>query len=416
MFNQLFRRYKYRRLHFTAPLLEERLRYLAYLSEHGCKPFKIRDIASFQLRLIKYLHLEKNKMLTYEEITSAANRWALYSKRRYCSRNACYSSCKERFIKRALQWLNFLNRVEISAQASIPTEISEFIDYIRDEKGLSESTIRSHRAILKIFSNKIKENLGQFLAHLSPDYLDKIIIQEFHEGVYSRKSIKQYTCVFRSFLRYAEYRGWCQSGAADSIKNYRSYSRQTLPLSPPWEDVQRLLKTTKGNDPKNIRDRAILLLLVVYGLRISEVRHLRFNDIDWENKTIQIKHSKRGPIQKFPLIQSVGQALIRYIKKVRPESSLYSEIFLTLQVPYRPVKHFYNIVVDRWKSINVAIKHHGPHSLRHACATHLINQGMTLKTIADQLGHRSLDSTSIYAKVDLTRLREVANFEIGGIL
>jgi integrase/recombinase XerD len=416
MFNQLFQRHKARKLHLTAPLLEERLRYFAYLSAQGFKPPKIRDIASFQLRLIKYLRLERNKMLTYEEITSAANRWALYSIRRYRSRNACYSSCKETFTRRALQWLKFLNRVEIPLQTPIPAEINEFIDYMRNEKGLSENTIKSYRIILKIFFSKIKEDLGQFFVRLSPGYLDKIIIREFHEGVYSRKSIKQYTCVFRAFLRYAEHRGLCRTGIADSIKNYRSYAHQTIPSSPPWDDVQRLLKTSEGNDPKNIRDRAILLLLTVYGLRANEVRQLRFDDIDWEKEIIHIKHSKHGPTQQFPLIQSVGQALIRYIKEVRPTCPSHSEIFLTRKAPYRPLKNFYNVVADRWEPLNVAIKRHGPHSLRHACATRLINQGMSLKTIADQLGHRSLDSTGIYAKVDLTRLREVANFKIGGML
>ena len=73
------------------------------------------------------------------------------------------------------------------------------------------------------------------------------------------------------------------------------------------------------------------------------------------------------------------------------------------------------IVSKRWKPLNVAIKHHGAHSLRHACATRLINQGVPLKTIADQLGHRDLETTRIYAKVDLTRLREVANFNLGGL-
>ena len=414
MFNQLFQCPKARRLHLSAPLLEERIRYLIYLSEQGFKPLKIRDFASCQLRLIKHLRLEENKMVTYKEITSAANRWALYSMRHYCHRNARYLSCKEGFIRRAMQWLRFLNRVEIPIE-SIPTQIVEFTDYMRNERGLSENTIYNYRAILRIFFSKIKENLSQFFALLTPNYLDKILILKFHDGIYSRRTIKRYASVLRTFLRYAESHGWCQFGIADSIKTHRSYTHQTLPSSPSWDDIQLLLKTTEGNDPKNIRDRAILLLLVVYGLRISEVKQLRFEAMDWENETIQIIHSKRGPIQQFPLVEGVGQALIRYIKEVRPKSSSYSEIFLTFNAPYRPLKNLYNMVFYRWGELNVANKHYGPHSLRHACATRLINQGMSLKTIADQLGHRSLDSTSIYAKVDLTRLREVANFDMGGL-
>ena len=108
--------------------------------------------------------------------------------------------------------------------------------------------------------------------------------------------------------------------------------------------------------------------------------------------------------------------MVRYLKEVRPKNSTHREIFLTLRAPFRPMKKFYGIVASRWKPLNVNIKHHGPHSLRHACATRLINQGVSLKTIADQLGHRDLETTRIYAKVDLPRLREVANFNLGGVL
>lgn len=415
MFNQLFKKPYNLRRHLNAPLLEERLRYLIYLSEQGFKPLEIRDIASFQLTLIKYLQLEENKILTHKEITSASNRWALYSMRKYRYKNASYSSCKKVFIRRAMQWLSFLNRVEITVQTPIPTQITEFIDYMRNEKGLSEITINNRCKILRILFSKIKKDLDQFFTNLTPNYLDEILILEFHDGIYSRRSIKQYTSVLRTFLRYAECRGWCQSGIADSIKTHRNYAHQTIPSSPSWDNVRRLLETTEGDHPRNIRDRAILLLLIVYGLRSNEMRQLHFDALDWENETIRIKHSKHGPTQQFPLVQSVGLALIRYIKKARPKCSSHSEIFMTLIAPYRPLKNIFNMVARRWDPLNVAIKRYGPHSLRHACATRLINQGMSLKTIADQLGHRSLDSTSIYAKVDLTRLREVANFNMGGL-
>ena len=80
------------------------------------------------------------------------------------------------------------------------------------------------------------------------------------------------------------------------------------------------------------------------------------------------------------------------------------------------MNHLYSIVSSRWERLHVTIEHHGSHSLRHACATRLINQGIPLKTIADQLGHRNLETTRIYAKVDLPRLREVANFSLRGVL
>ena len=295
------------------------------------------------------------------------------------------------------------------------TQITDFSNYMRNERNLSEVTIHNRREELLRFFNKIKEDPVQFLSHLTPAHLDGLLIQRLHQGIYARSSIRIFASTLRIFFRYAERRGWCQSGIADSIHLPRAYKHQTLPSSPSWEDVQRLLKTTEGNSPKNIRDRAILLLLAVYGLRDSEVRQLRFEDFDWEQQIFYLKHSKHGPIQKFPLIPTVKQSLLHYIKVARPQLLTYHEIFLTLRAPFRPLATFHSMVYYRWKPLNVAIKSHGSHSLRHACATRLINQGMSLKTIADQLGHRHLDTTRIYAKVDLTRLREVANFNIGGL-
>jgi site-specific recombinase XerD len=286
---------------------------------------------------------------------------------------------------------------------------------MRNEKGLAEATINNSCGILKRFFSSIKEDHANFLSHLTPGHLDRLLIQKLDKGIYARKTIHTFAITLRTFLRYAEYRGWCPLGIADSIHAPRVYSQQSLPSSPSWEDVQRLLKTTEGNSPSDIRARAIILLLTVYGLRDSEIRNLRLEDIDWEQETFRLKHSKHGPTQQFPLAQTVGQALVHYIKKARPRGSKHREIFLTISAPFRPCGQLYTIVKTRWKPLNVAIEHHGPHSLRHACATRLINQGMSLKTIADQLGHRNLDTTSIYAKVDLTKIREVANFHMGGL-
>ena len=287
---------------------------------------------------------------------------------------------------------------------------------MQKERNLSERTIYNHRYELQKFFSQIKEEPGQFLANLTPVQLDAIQIQKLKQESYSRYTIRDCAATLRAFLRYAERQGWCRAGIADSIQAPRIYAHETLPLGPSWEDVQRLLKTTEGNRPVDIRARAVILLLAVYGLRDSEACRLRLEDFDWEQGTFRLKRSKRGPIQQFPLTQTVGRALIRYLKEVRPKRSTYREIFLTLKAPFRPMDNLSNTVSSHWKPLHVAIKYHGTHSLRHACATRLINQGMSLKTIADHLGHRNLESTRIYAKVDLTRLREVANFNLRGVL
>ncbi len=415
MFDQLFKRPYYIRRLLNAPLLEDRLHYLAYRAEQETARTMLIEISNYQLLIIKYLHLQNNNQtITLKELETAAIRCAHHQKRRL-KRVSC-SSRKGRFFRHAKHWLQFLGRIEIPKQTPLPSQVAEFLDYMRKEQYLSETTIDNRRKWLQKFFSQVKKEPGQFLSNLTPAQLDAIQIQELNQGVYARRTIREFCGILRAFFRYAERQGWCQSGIADSIQSPRVYKHAALPSSPRWVDVQRLLKTTEGNRPLDIRARAIILLLAVYGLRNSEVCRLRLEDFDWEQETFRIKRSKLGPTQQFPLVQTVGQALIRYLKEVRPRHSTHREIFLTILAPFRPMNSVYDIVSLRWKLLNVAIKHHGAHSLRHACATRLINQGMSLKTIADQLGHRDLETTRIYAKVDLPRLREVANFNLRGVL
>ena len=153
-------------------------------------------------------------------------------------------------------------------------------------------------------------------------------------------------------------------------------------------------------------------------MRSSEVVNLRLEDLDWKNERIYLQRAKRSKPQIFPLSQTVGEAILRYLKEVRPNNFLIKEVFITRRPPYRPLKTsaIYQVVSRRLKPLKLKIKHHGPHALRHGCATHLINEGVSLKEISDHLGHQRLDTTRIYAKVDLTNLRKVAAFELKDLL
>ena len=167
----------------------------------------------------------------------------------------------------------------------------------------------------------------------------------------------------------------------------------------------------------DIRDRAILMLLAVYGLRSEEVLGLQLEDLDWDGELINIGRPKPRRIQQYPLASTVGDAILRYLREVRLHHPS-RHVFLTLRAPYSPLSRssIWKAVNDRLRPLNVSIRHQGPHSLRHACATHLLSQGLSMKEIGDHLGHRSAESTCAYAKVDLAGLREVAEFDLGGLL
>jgi len=247
--------------------------------------------------------------------------------------------------------------------------------------------------------------------------LDEAIARKGRDDGYARPTIGRYASTLRTFVRYAESRGWCSQGLAAGIVSPRVYRGESLLRGPFWHDVQRLIATTEGDRPLDVRDRAVLLLLAVYALRSIEVRTLKLDDVDWERNLLFVPRTKGRRTEPYPLSPTVGEAIVRYLERARPRSS-YREIFLTVEAPIRPLGSgtVSSIVARRALSLNPPVVPHGAHALRHACATHLLEQGLSLKEIGDHLGHRDLNSTARYASVNLAGLREVANLSLGGVL
>lgn len=232
-----------------------------------------------------------------------------------------------------------------------------------------------------------------------------------------RVSIATSAKALRAFFRYAEAQQWCRAGIAAAIESPRLFRDETLPAGPAWEDVQQIIPPSDTTQPRAIRDRAILLLFVVYGLRSGEVAKLRLEDIDWALEQLTVTRTKQHRAQIYPLTHEVGSAIVRYLQEVRPHCG-HREVFLTLKAPFRPLSAggLYHVTRSRFDHSGIQTPRRGPHALRHACACHLLAEGLSLDAISDHLGHRSLTSTRHYAKVDLAGLREVARFDLGGLL
>ena len=246
--------------------------------------------------------------------------------------------------------------------------------------------------------------------------VDEFLIFKAGHG-WSRRSVVVGAQALRAFFRHAERRGWCRAGIAEGIESPRLYVYEGLPEGPEWKDVQRLLRDVVGDKVHALRARAVLLLFIVYGLRSGEVSRLQLSDFDWRSETFVVNHSKRGGAQRYPVQREVGEAILTYLKKARPQSACRS-LFLTLNPPYRPVSPaaLWEITNRRIRQAGIQCRRQGTHSLRHACATHLLEQGASLKEIGDLLGHRDAASAGIYAKVHLKALRRVADIDLGGLL
>lgn len=181
--------------------------------------------------------------------------------------------------------------------------------------------------------------------------------------------------------------------------------------------MRQLIAGIGQEQPADIRNHAIIILLAVYGFRSSEVCRLRLDDLDWERELIHLSRTKQRREQQYPLVREVGEAILLYLRKARPQTKR-REVFLRLLPPFEPltVGGLGTMVHFQLKSLNLTLPHYGPHALRHACASHLLAEGLSLKEIGDHLGHSDPRSTRIYAKVDLEGLREVARFDLGGLL
>lgn len=284
------------------------------------------------------------------------------------------------------------------------------------EQGLSPHTISSRVFVLHDLLARLPSHRHS-LRDVTIADLDRALASKLAQRPYGRSTISLIAGVLRTFFRFAARQRWCGEALVTAIRAPRVYSGEIVPWGPTWKDVQRLLITTAGNRPIKIRNRAIILLLAIYGLRAGEVARLRFEDFDWQQERLKIWRPKQRKAQVFPLARSAGDAVLRYLRTARPVSS-YREVFLTSRAPYHPLqaRALWPIVARPLRSLAVKLPHHGPHCLRHACATHLLNAGLTLKQIGDQLGHHDPESTRTYAKVDLPHLREVGCVDLSGIL
>lgn len=416
MFDQLFTSPRTIAHHSNSPLVEERLRYLAHCAGQGATRSSLRLIAQHLLVFIDQFDLATEGNVSLQRIEKAARVW-VGSRPQAHGMTDCRSG-RTRFISDAKKWLTFLGRLHLPTPPLRPHTglVDEFCEHLSRDRGLAPATIRSYRWYVGQFLDRYGEQDRRF-CDISIRDIDAAIARKGEQDGYSRVSIAHYVGTLRVFFRYAEQCGWCSRGLASAIMCPRVFAEEGLPKGPSWEDVQRLLASTEGNDPKQIRDHAIIMLFAVYGFRVGDVRALRLEDLDWQKELISIRRPKSKRQQSYPLAYTVGEAILRYLRQVRPRAA-HREIFLTLKAPIRPIGSgaLYDLVSDRLVAMGVSLKHHGPHALRHACASRLLAQGLSMKEIGDHLGHRKLDTTRVYAKVDLAGLRRVADLDLGGVL
>jgi site-specific recombinase XerD len=399
----------------AAPLAEQRARYLRHLKEAGTSRSTLLQCAYDLLYAARLLDLTPGERVSVLRIEAAAAIWSRPKGRR--SARAASPKARERFIGRAAAWLRLLGWLDEPEKARHPygTQVDAYEAWLRSERGLSEATIEVYCRAADRFFNGLAQR-GVPLASVKIADIDGAIAAEKARGTCGRRTVHNYAQYLRAFFRFAETRGWCLPGLAAGIMPPRFMRDEAVPRGLKREDVLRLLATAQGSRPADKRDRAILLLFIAYGLRAGEVAGLQLDDLDWENEILRVRCSKPGRTHSYPLSRGLGQAIVTYIREVRP-TGFGRSLFFSLSAPIRPLTRgaLGRLVCVRLDRIGITSGPRGTHALRHATAQHLLDKGMSMKAIGDFLGHRSPSSTAIYAKVDLAALREVAALDLEGL-
>ncbi len=308
----------------------------------------------------------------------------------------------------AIRFLDYLRHCGVVAVVSVqvpsvPALLLEFESWMRRHRGVRDTTLHSYRRHLLLFLKTLGEDATRYT---SGDVRRFVLDRAARSG---RTNARHTVTAVRVFLRYLTVQGHCEPDLAQGIPRFAGWAKAALPRYLGKDAIDRL--TEPCNDPglpACVRDHAILLLLARLGLRPADVANLRLEDLDWESARLRVVGKSRRE-DWLPLPQDVGDAILRYMEEARPDAG-DDHVFLTSQAPIGPLATTTvgAAVFRTVQRTGVRTRSKGAYILRHSVAVELLRQGASLGQIGVILRHRSVNTTAIYAKVDIAMLRELA--------
>ena len=382
-----------------------------WMSNHGFARSTIRRHISRVSSFSRYLQKRKLTILVSvnsEHIQGVITGYLLRCKHR-CPGTKHYHSVVysiHRFID-YLEECGFVNAVS-HCTAPYQSLLDEYIKWMKDVQRSASGTLQLRaqyliRFLLWLGSDAIPEKLST----LSPGKIQTFFLD--YSRKHGRAARRSMQAALRTFLRFCHVQGYIKCDLAASVPTLRTYKLDTLPHGITDKEAQRLLSGIDRNTDTGRRDYAIIQLLYTYGIRGGQVRALRLCDINWAQSQIRFAALKNGKQILQPLTNNVGEGLLDYLQNSRPPSS-YPEVFLTLRAPYRPLQYSTTlsaIIARNMRAAGIKSARFGAHAFRHGFASRMLEQGYPLKAIADMIGHRCIQTTSIYTKVDFQTLNQV---------
>ncbi len=294
----------------------------------------------------------------------------------------------------------------------IDREIARYQEHLEKQRGLSKTTIRNRGYFLRIFIRHLFGNGSVKLSKITPNVVHDFFSNECNQ--YDSLTTQQYVAgTLRDYFKYRLYLGTSPSlynrmlWSIPKIRGMRRGLSQTI-LDP--ESIKRILDSTPCDTNNGTRDFAVLCCLRDLGMRGGDVANLTLDDLNWKDGLIRTQNGKGFSPVWLPLPERVGKALADYIRHSRPRSES-RHIFLRHVAPVGiagTAAMIRGIVIRAFGRAGLSDIHTGMHSFRHTAATQMRRHGEDLKAIADVIGHRSIQTTKLYAQVDTPALQAVA--------
>ena len=310
----------------------------------------------------------------------------------------------------------------------VPFRLQQFLRYLRKTGAAHTSKPGTPRSLLtteygvwmRVHQGLSTSSISQALRVVSPllctvaddpEKLDASVVRRFvlvYIQQHAPASAGLVTSIVRCFLRWLVAKGRCTTDLTGAVPKVPTWQLAKLPNYLADSDVERIIEACVRPSGMAQRDRAMLLLLARLGLRASDVVALQLDDIDWKQGRVRVVGKQRRET-RLPLPQDVGDAILSYLEIERPTTAT-DYVFLTARAPIRPIgtSGLRDVVRRLIECTGVQSPSYGTHILRHSLATRLLREGATLDTIGAVLRHRDINTTAIYAKVDIGLLRQVA--------
>lgn len=287
--------------------------------------------------------------------------------------------------------------------------LSGYEKYLTDVRGVVASTVREYSRGASRLLRWVRQRHRRVQTLRGRDVL--AFIGELADARPTRCWRNRLTSQTRLFLRFLHWEGLLENDLAPAVPKLRCWRLATVPRHLPWANVRKLVDGIDTSTATGKRDKAVLLMIALLGMRGEEVRTLELKHVAWRAGEIRLPRTKTQRAKALPLPREVGSALADYVLHGRPQSSS-TIVVLRHAAPRCALSHpaaVSRIVKRRLGRARIlAPGRPGVHLLRHSLATRMVNTGVPIKQIADVLGHRSINTTAIYTKVDMVSLGDVA--------